>query len=119
MVTYLSNKISMDVSADSSSCESLSFAGLPSIQDLQPKTPPTNSTNQIKKQNHEFEFGQKTPVSTVNNSNKSCPAEKSTSNGQLQLQAFLCQSKQTKVTQKPGSKGATPSKPQEIKCQQK
>lgn len=77
------NKITIDVAADSSSLESLSFAGLASIQD-QPKKLRLNNT----KQDQDFEFD-----STVRDPIQSSPADILISNGQLLPHAFLLQSK--------------------------
>ncbi|KAF2303303.1 hypothetical protein GH714_016490 [Hevea brasiliensis] len=104
MATHLQNEISMDVAADSNSCESLSFSGFLSVQDLGLKSPQTDGIIQIRKQNQGFEFSH-IADSAAQTLNKNCPADISISGGQLQLQAFLYQSKQ--VNHKPGSKGAT------------
>lgn len=107
MATYLQNQFSVDIAADSSSCDSLSFAGLLSIQDLRSMSSQTDAVIQIKRQEQEFEFDHITPDSAAQAPSKTCPANISVSRGQLLLQEFLYQSKQVK--HKPGSKGATRS----------
>lgn len=77
------NKITVDLAADNSSLDSLSFAGLASIQD-QPKRLPVKTT----KQDQDFEFD-----STVRDPIRSSPADILISNGQLLPHAFLLQSK--------------------------
>ncbi|KDP20995.1 hypothetical protein JCGZ_21466 [Jatropha curcas] len=109
MATHLQDKISLDVATDiCSSFESLSFADLLSVQDLQSWSPPRDNIIKIKKQNQEFEFSHITPKLAAHSSNNSCPAEISISSRQMQLEAFLYRFKQ--VNHKPGSIGATRSK---------
>ncbi|KAJ4837556.1 hypothetical protein Tsubulata_046932 [Turnera subulata] len=101
MATYLQNKSSFDVSVDSTSSDSLSFAGLLSIQDLQSNIPPSNTTNQTKKQGPDLELNGTKQTSAAQSMNKNPTADMSISSGQLQLQAFLYSSQQTNMTNKP------------------
>ncbi|OWM91208.1 hypothetical protein CDL15_Pgr000152 [Punica granatum] len=83
MGNHAQNKISVDIAADSSSLDSLSFAGLACIQDQQRKPSLKNS-----KQDQDFEF-----VSTVSDPIHNSTANIRISNGQLPLKANLLQSK--------------------------
>ncbi|KAB2007439.1 hypothetical protein ES319_D10G030400v1 [Gossypium barbadense] len=55
MGTHKQNRISMDVAADNTSLDSLSFAGLVCIQDQQSKPPP-HTAYHSNKDDQEFEF---------------------------------------------------------------
>uniref|UniRef100_A0A5B7AJ65 Uncharacterized protein n=1 Tax=Davidia involucrata TaxID=16924 RepID=A0A5B7AJ65_DAVIN len=97
-------KMSLDVAADISSGDSLSFAGFVCINDQHLKSqsgqavlPPTKNAPGIQKQDPEFEFGHATLGSTANGPNKDSPADLF-SNGQLLPQALPFQLKHSQVS---------------------
>ncbi|PON61382.1 hypothetical protein TorRG33x02_282060 [Trema orientale] len=108
MAKRLQNKSSFDVAADASSLESLSFSGFLCIQDQKLKSPPTNS-QQIHKQDLEFEFSQSKQESTTTDPSKYSPADLLISNDKILPQAFLLQSKQHPQMNKPRRKGSSPA----------
>lgn len=105
MATYQRKSVASDVAADNTS-ESLSFAGLLSIQDLHSKSPTAHSINHTKNHNQESDFSFSTTDFSANSLNKMSYTSASISNGkhQTQLQAFLQHSSNV---QKPGSKAVT------------
>ncbi len=96
MATQRQNKISVDVAADYNSADSLSFAGLVCIQDQQSNSPTIN-TNQISKQDTEFEFGRTRPDLAATDQIKYFPADLSISDDRIRPEALLLQSKQSHV----------------------
>lgn len=87
------NKISMGVSTDNSSLDSLSFASFISIHEQQKKPPPS-----VAKQDTDFEFCSVTLNSTkAGHQLRHHQANIRRSNGQLLLQEFVFQSKQQQV----------------------
>ncbi|KAK3431382.1 hypothetical protein EUGRSUZ_E03256 [Eucalyptus grandis] len=92
MGTHLQNKISVNVAADNSSLDSLSFAGLVCIQDQQMKLPPNNA-----KHDREFKFNPPTPDKTAPDQLSQSPADILISNGQLLPHTLLFQAQQSQI----------------------
>lgn len=104
MGTLHRNRVSKETKANNGSLDSLSFTDLVCIQDQQSKSIPTM---QINKHNHEFEFSTATPGPRSITQNS--PAVELIPNNQLQLHAFLCQSKQSHMNNLPCYKETSPS----------
>ncbi|XVE51373.1 hypothetical protein DITRI_Ditri02bG0035000 [Diplodiscus trichospermus] len=109
MGNHTQNKISMDVAADSSSLDSLSFAGLLCIQDQQSKSP--NRTGyQDNTDDQEFEFVSgtlgKSPHNLKENSHPDM-LENSDNHHLLPLELLL-KSAQSEAANKPGYKKSRP-----------
>lgn len=101
MGTRLQNKISVDVAADNSSLDSLSFAGLACIQDQQTKLPPNNA-----KHDREFKFSPPTPDKTALDQLSHTPADILISNGQLLPHTLLFQAQQSQIASHTYSRGS-------------
>ncbi|OMO65197.1 hypothetical protein COLO4_31435 [Corchorus olitorius] len=86
----MQNRISIDLASDSSSLDSLSFAGLVCIQDQQSKSP-TDIVYQNNKDDQEFEFVSGTQSRSPQNLQKNC-------NGHLLPLEFLLKSRQSQAT---------------------
>ncbi|WRX26385.1 hypothetical protein QQP08_018872 [Theobroma cacao] len=106
MGTHMQNKISMDVAADSSSLNSLSFSGLVCIQDQQSKSPP-NRAYQNNKDDQEFEFVSGTSPHNLKNSHPDMVI----SDSHLLPLEFLLKSGQSQAAKKPGNKQLRPASP--------
>lgn len=97
MDTWQGNKLTSHVEADSIS---LSFSGLVSIQDQQPKLPSPNQAKhyQVSKQDPEFEFTTtKANLNSAVDPIKITPADLLISNSQLQPQALAFQTNQSLI----------------------
>ncbi|XP_073225223.1 uncharacterized protein [Cicer arietinum] len=107
MDTRKGNKLPSKLVSDSISMDSLSFSGLVSIQDQQPKfpSPPNHAKHyQVNKHDPEFEFtNSKANLNSVVNLIKLTPADQLISNGQLQPQAFAFQTTPSLIPNPPGS----------------
>ncbi|KAI3434109.1 uncharacterized protein J3R85_006909, partial [Psidium guajava] len=101
MGTRLQNKISVDVEADKSSLDSLSFAGLVCIQDQQTKLPSNNA-----KHDREFKFSPPAPDRTAHDKLSHSPADILISNGQLLPHALLFQAQQSQIASRTYSRGS-------------
>ncbi|KAF8039863.1 hypothetical protein BT93_B2160 [Corymbia citriodora subsp. variegata] len=110
MGTRLQNKISVDVAADNSSLDSLSFAGLVCIQDQQTKLPPNNA-----KHDREFKFSPPTPDKATPDQLSHSPADILISNGQLLPHTLLFQAQQSQIASRTYSRGS----PQETQMNNK
>lgn len=109
MENRLQNKISVDVAADTTSLDSLSFAGLVCIQDQQKQSPPNNTAKQIHEQDPEFEFSQSITHSTTTSPTTDPPPDLFISKGQLLPQPHLFQTKQYQAINQQHGKGSVPA----------
>lgn len=98
VLANLQNKISVNVAADNSSLDSLSFAGLVCIQDQQMKLPPNNA-----KHDREFKFNPPTPDKTAPDQLSQSPADILISNGQLLPHTLLLQARQSQIASRTSS----------------
>ncbi|XVF25769.1 hypothetical protein REPUB_Repub13aG0242100 [Reevesia pubescens] len=97
----------MDVAADGSSLDSLSFAGLVCIQDQKSKSP-IDRAYQNNKDDQEFEFVSGTPGTSSHCLKKNSHPDMIISNSHLLPLEFLLKPPQSQATNKPGYKQERP-----------
>ncbi|XVF27609.1 hypothetical protein REPUB_Repub14bG0122900 [Reevesia pubescens] len=107
METNIQNKISVDVAADSSSLDSLSFTGLVCIQDQQSKSPKDRGY-QNNKDDQEFEFVSGTPGTSPHYLKKNSHPDMIISNSHLLPLECLLKSAQSQAANKPDYKQSPP-----------